>query len=424
MCRLSILLVHVVSFFAATALAAAAADNWPQWRGPDADGVAPAGDYPVEFSADHGVAWQVALPGRGTSTPAVWDDRIFVTCGADGQDTVVCYDMSGHELWRQQLGPERAGKHPNGSGSNPSPVTDGRHVVVYFKSGSLACFDVDGKQLWRVNLQDRYGPDTLWWDLGTSPVLAGDRVIVAVLQAGDSYLVALDVASGEVLWKQPRQYQCANESDQAYTTPHVVPIDGRDVIVTWGADHLTGHALDSGQLLWECGAFNPDGKGNWRAIASPAISGDLAIVPYGRGDFLAAVRLGGSGDVTATNRVWEKQGLGGDVPSPVVRDGRVVLLSDSGRLWCVDAQSGNELWSAALPKSRHRFYASPVLAGDLLYSAREDGTLFVGRITDEGYTPLAANEMGESIIATPIPIRDGLLVRGEEHLFRIASARD
>src|SRR3954470_10480963 len=98
-----------------------ASENWPQWRGPLGSGVAAAGDYPVKFSNTEGVQWKVDLPGRGTSTPAVWDDRIFVTCAINGQDGVLCYDTQGKELWRKELGKERQGKHRNASGSNSSP---------------------------------------------------------------------------------------------------------------------------------------------------------------------------------------------------------------------------------------------------------------------------------------------------------------
>lgn len=402
---------------------AAAAENWPQWRGPLANGVAADGDYPVEFTSDQGVAWIAALPGAGCSTPAVWDDSIFVTCGIDGQDGVLCFAMDGRERWRKQLGPERPGKHRNGSGSNPSPVTDGERIIVYFKSGTLACFDFAGRESWRVNLHEKYGADTLWWDLGTSPVLAGDRVIVAVIQAGESYLVALEVATGDALWKAPRQFERPQESDQAYTTPQVVRIDGRDQLVVWGADHLTGHDLETGKMLWQCGGFNPDDQPMWRVIASPAIDGGIAVVPYGRSEYLAGIRLGGAGDVTESVRIWEKQGRGqgADVPTPAAKNGRAYVLGDAGRITCLTVATGDEIWTDDLPRSRSKFFSSPVLAGDKLYAAREDGIVFVGRIRDEGFELLAENDMGETIIAMPVPIRGGLLIRGREHLFRIAS---
>lgn len=399
----------------------ASAEDWPHWRGPQATGVAAAGDYPTKFSSDEAVAWKVELPGVGCSTPIVWGDAIYVTSGADGKDGVVAYGMDGRERWRHAFGEERPGKHRNGSGSNPSPATDGKHLVVYFKSGTLACLSLDGEEKWRINLQEKYGPDKLWWDLGTSPVLAGDRVIVAVMQSDDSYLAAFDIDTGKELWKVPRKYNCTVESDHAYTTPQVVNIDGREQLVVWGADHLTGHDLDTGELLWECGGFNPNDEQNWRVIASPAIEDDLAIVPYGRGEYLAGVRLGSKGDVTASARVWEKQGrgLGSDVPTPAIQDGRAYILNDAGRIICLNVETGDELWSDSLPRNRNKYFSSPVIGGDKLYAAREDGVIFVGRITDDGFELLAENEMGESTIAAPVPIRGGLLIRGREHLFRI-----
>lgn len=412
------LFILVAAIFAP---ATGASDNWPEWRGPSAQGVGAEGDYPVKFTSDAGVAWKVELPGAGCSTPAVWDDSIFVTCGIDGQDGMVCYGLDGRERWRRQLGLERPGKHRNGSGSNPSPVTDGKHVAAYFKSGTVAGLTTDGRELWRVNLQDKYGKDSLWWDIGSSPVLSGDRVLVAVMQAGNSYLVALDLATGEVLWKVPREYACPVESDQAYASPQVVELDGRAVLVTLGSDHLTGHDVETGKLLWECGGFNPNNERMWRVIASAVIDGDVAFVPYGRGECLAGIRLGGSGDVTASNRLWEREGrgLGAEVPTPVVRDGLVYLLGDSGRVACFDIHSGDEQWSSNLPKSRQRYFSSPLLAGDKLYCPREDGIIFVGRVSDTGFELLAENDMGEPTIAAPVPIAGGLMIRGREHLFRI-----
>jgi len=397
--------------------------NWPQWRGPAGTGVAAPGAYATEFSADANVRWKVGLPGRGSSTPAVWGDHIFVTCPIDGEDGVVCYDFAGEELWREKLGKERDGKHRNGTGSNPSPVTDGEHVVVYFKSGTVACLDVSGALRWQVNLQQLYGKDTLWWDLGTSPVLAAGNAVIAVMQEGESYLVALDLGTGEPAWKQPRQFECARESDQAYTTPVVREIAGREVIVTWGADHLTGHDAETGKPLWSCGGFNPENQGMWRVIASAAVDNEIAVVPYGRGEFLAAVELGDAdSDITATHRLWEKSGLGSDVPTPILVGAHVLLLTDKGDVYFLDKMTGEELWQDKLPRGRDKYYASPVLAGDTLYCAREDGTIMTATIDTSasgGLNDIVENNMGEPVIATPVPVRDQLLVRGEQHLFLI-----
>jgi outer membrane protein assembly factor BamB len=392
------------------------ADNWPQWRGPNATGVAEDGDYPEEFSADRGLLWKVPLPGLGSSSPVTWGNHIFVTCIADGQDTICSYDFDGNQRWEKRLGPGREGKHRNGSGANPSPVTDGTHVVTYFKSGRVACHDFAGNEKWQRNLQQEYGEDTLWWDLGTSPILVGDKVVIAVMQSGDSYLVALNVADGSEVWKQKRQYVRPEESDHAYTTPQLAKVGGKDVIVTWGADHITGHDAATGKLLWEQGPslFNPRDEQNWRVIASHAMGDGVAVVPYGRGKFLAGVPLRDS-----AKPLWEDQGdVGADVPTPIVHDSKVYVLTDTGKVVCRDLKTGEELWTGALPKDRDKFYASPVLADGKLYCAREDGMVFVASVDNDGLHLLAENDMGERVIATPVPVRNSILIRGEQHLYR------
>ncbi|MBA3481181.1 MAG: PQQ-like beta-propeller repeat protein [Pirellulales bacterium] len=413
-------LVALVSVL--TLAQAAVADNWPQWRGPNAAGIAAEGDYPVDFSGDENVTWKVESPGVGSSSPTVWGDAIFVTSIIDGQDGLSKFDFNGKELWQKKLGPGLEGKHRNGSGSNPSPVTDGMHVVTYFKSGRVACHDFDGNELWQVNLQEKYGENTLWWDLGTSPVLVDGKVVIAVMQSGDSYLVALDVANkGAEVWKQKRQYVRPEESDHAYTTPQLANVDGRDVIVTWGADYLTGHDAKTGEPLWELGPFNPKEEANWRVIASHAMGDGVAVVPYGRGKFLAGVPLKVEHSGTP-QPLWEEQGeVGPDVPTPIVAGGKVYILTDTGKVVCRDLKTGDELWADALPRDKDKYYASPVLADEKLYFTREDGVVFVADVSD-GFKLLTSkdgNDMGERIIATPAPVRDSLLIRGEKHLFRI-----
>jgi outer membrane protein assembly factor BamB len=379
--------------------------------------VAGEGAYPTEFSASKGVLWKLPLPGMGSSTPAVWEERIFVTCGIEGQDGVLACDWDGKILWQKTLGPERPGKHKNGSGSNPSPITDGKQVVVYYKSGTMASFTLEGELNWQTNLQERYGEDTLWWDLGTSPVFAGDRIVVAVMQEEASYVVALNAADGSEAWKVDRTFPVQKETGQSYTTPYLTEIDGKETLVVWGADHLTGHDPASGATLWTCGGFNPEDKPMWRVIASPGFTDGIAVVPYGRTKFVAAVKMGGSGDITKSARLWEREGLGADCPSPVGRDGKVYLLSDRGQINCMDASTGRDLWEDAIPRASANYFASPILASDLLYCVREDGVVAVVKVSDSGMETLAQNDMGERLTGAPVPVRERLLLRGAEHLY-------
>ena len=232
------------------AVAIVRADNWPNWRGPGSNGVAQGDNYPTSWSKTENVLWQVKLPGKGASTPVVWGKQIFLTCGVEGQNTVVCLDRAGKTLWQTVVGQERAGKHKKATGSNPSAVTDGEHVFVYFKSGDLACLDFAGKVVWKQNLQQLYGEDTLWWDLGTSPVLTHSEVVVAVMQTGPSYLAAFDKATGQAVWKQDRNVEAPSEAAQSYSTPLVLQEAGREILVVLGADHVTGHDAATGKELW------------------------------------------------------------------------------------------------------------------------------------------------------------------------------
>ena len=407
----------LLGFSALFSLTPLGAANWPQWRGPDGTSLAVPGDYPTKFSPSENVLWKVKLPGVGSSTPAVWGDRIFVTCGIDGEDGVVAYDWNGTELWRETLGPERPGKHKNGSGSNPSPITDGKNLVVYYKSGTVASLTHDGVVNWKVNLQQQFGEDTLWWDLGTSPVFAAGNIVIAVMQEGESYVVALNPADGTVVWKVDRTFPVKKETGQSYTTPYLTTLDGVETLVIWGADRLTGHDPKSGETLWTCGGFNPEDKAMWRVIASPGFVDGIAVVPYGRTKYTAGVKLGGSGDITATARLWERNDLGSDCPTPVGRDGRVYLLSDRGEIHCLDAKTGKDLWKDAIPRASANYYSSPILAGDLLYAAREDGMVAVVKVGDSGMELLSQNDMGERLAAAPVPVGGKLLLRGVGHLF-------
>jgi outer membrane protein assembly factor BamB len=390
--------------------------HWPQWRGPAGSGAAPDGAYPDRLAPESNLRWKTRLPGLGASTPAVWGDLIVLTCAVDGRNAVCCYDYEGELQWQRLLGPARPGKHRNASASNPSPVTDGRHVVVYFKSGELAALDLAGEVVWQRNLQEEYGEDTLWWDLGTSPVLADGKVIVAVMQAGESYLLAVELATGDNAWRTPRQYERPPESDQAYTTPQVVEFAGQQAVVTWGADHVTCHAVATGDLLWETGGFNPNNEGMWRVIASAVVADDLVVVPYGRGRFVAAVRLGALASEGVAEFAWQLRGVGSDVPTPAAIGPHVYVLTDDGELLRVDRETGAELDRLALPRSRAKFYASPSLAGQYLYAAREDGAVFTVSIAGDLELVHEA-DLGEQVLATPAPVGGEVLIRGSEHLY-------
>ena len=398
--------------------------DWRAWRGPLGNGSTEQGTYPDKFSANK-YLWRTELPGRGCSTPILLHERIYLTAPVAGDDALLCYDYRGAEKWRTVFGKENPGKHRNGSGSNASPVTDGKEVFVFFKSGTFAAVDLDGKTRWKTDLVERFGKDTLFWDHGTSPVLTEKFVIMARMHQGESWLAAFDKASGEMAWKVARNYKTPTECDHGYSTPLVIQHQGKESILVWGAEHLTIHDSTNGQVRWSCGNFNPDANKLWPAIASPVIVGDMAVIAYGRNDRgiprLHGIRLVGSGDVTATSHMWQRDDVGTFVPTPVAYKGRVILVRDRGEVECIDPATGKTIWSDTFPKHRANFYASPLIAGDKLYAPREDGTVFVASVTNDKFTLLSENDMAESVIGSPVPARDRILIRGEKHLFCIAS---
>jgi len=395
-------------------------ENWPSWRGPNQNGTAIGQDFPVEWTLDS-IAWKVDFSGKSGSTPIVWGDKIFLTLGVDGTNTVVCLNREGKEQWRTSVGKEKPGKHKKGSGANSSPVTDGTHLYVYFKSGDLAALDFSGKVVWQENLQKMYGEDTLWWDLGTSPVLTSSHVVVACMQSlpSPSYLAAFDKKTGKEAWKVDRETGAPEEAAQSYSTPIVTTYQGDEQIVVLGADFVTCHSAKDGKELWRVGTLNPDQERYWRSIASPVIAGDIVLAPYARGNTLTAIRMGGSGDVTKSHVLWMEKGLSADVPTPTVRGKHVFVTTDKGTIGCLDVETGKEVWKTTMEKNRRAYSSSPILANGVLYVTREDAKTFA--VDTKTHQVKAINTLGkdEFVVATPVFIGGDVLIRTFEHLYCI-----
>jgi outer membrane protein assembly factor BamB len=413
-----------LAVWAATAGLASA--EWPSWRGAGATGSVGGSGYPVRWTAD-GVAWKQALPGKGGSTPVVQGGRLYLTTPADGQDAVVAFDLQGRQQWLTKLGSESPAKHRTlGSSANASPVVDAAGVVVSFRSGRLAALGLDGAVQWQLNLAEKFGEENLFWDTGSSPVLVDGLVVLARLHGGDSWLAAFDRKTGAVRWQEKRNFKAPPENDNGYTTPVVFRHGDRLALLVWGADRLTAHAVADGSRLWTCEGFNPAGTGYWPAIASPVVAGGLAIVPVGRDDRpgqarLHGIRLDGKGDVTSTHRAWKREDVGVFVATPVVHGGHVYLLRHRGEVVCLDPATGRTLWAEPLPKGTASYYASPVIAGGVLYAAREDGMVFAAKV-DGKLEVLGENPMGERIVASPAVANGRLFLRGDKHLFCIGAA--
>jgi len=399
--------------------------DWPGWRGPHGNGVADGAGYPVEWSAEANLLWTTQLPGAGGSTPAVTGDRIFLTLNTGGENRLLCFGMDGAEQWSKPLGVEVPAKHKKATGSNSSPVTDGTHVFAYFKSGDLGCFSLEGDLLWKMNAHDEFGKvtkETLWWDLGNSPVLIDGAIVLSCVQSGPSWIAAIRRTDGKVLWSVARDLDAPVEANQSYSTPTVVRNDdGSQTIVVLGSDHVTAHSAADGHELWRVGGLNPEGEKYFRSISSPVVSSGIVLAPYARGTTLTAIRLGGSGDVTASHVLYTNSDTSSDVPTPAVLGNRVFICGDAkrerGKVYCLDLESGKTIWAGQLAKSRHTFSSSPIVADGKLYLAREDGTVFVVDAEADEFDILAENSLAnEFTVATPVFIGGKILLRSHSSL--------
>ena len=417
-------LVSLFGLLVVTVAALADDGNWTNWRGPSGHGSKENGSYAHKFDGEN-VTWKAPLPGKGCSTPIILNETIYVTSAIDGHDGLIAFDWNGKEKWRTKFGEEIAGKHRNGSGSNASPVTDGDAIYVYYKSGTFAAVESDGSIRWQQNIVEQFGPDTLFWDHGISPVLTQDHVVMTRMHKGESWLAAFDKDTGKIVWKQPRNYDVNIENDHGYASPQVIDHEGNEALLVWGAEHLTIHSVQDGKVLWTVGNFNPKQNKLWPTIAMPVVVDDMAVIAYGRNDRkiprLHGIKLSGSGDMTEKNRIWKRDDVGTFVPSPVAYKGRVYLVRDRGEVECLDPMTGESIWSDKFPRSKSNYYASPLIAGDKIFAPREDGVVFVASVKDDKFELLSKNEMEEPVIGSPVPSKDRIFIRGEHHLFCIAN---
>lgn len=402
------------------------AEDWTSWRGSSGNSVAEGTGYPTKWSADSGVIWKAEIVGIGASSPVVSRGHIFLTSTADNRNKVTCLTMDGDIKWTKSLGKSIEGKQgKDGTGANPSAVTDGENVFVYFKSGDFGCFDFDGNLQWETNVFERFAKvtsETLWWDLGTSPVLTSDAVVITMMHSGPSYLAAFRPTDGKLLWKQDRQTDAPREAAQSYTTPVVTTNpDGLEVIVVTGADYVTGHDVSNGKELWRVGSLNPESNEFFRSISSSVSNGDVVVAPYARGDSLTTIQLGKLTD-GQTRIAWDKTETSADVPTPVIHGDRVFVLRDvkknRGTVDCINVKTGDLIWTGQLPPHRSTYRASPIYSDGLLYATRQDGTIFVLDATGDEFKLISENKIADGhTIATPAFVDGKILIRSGETLY-------
>jgi outer membrane protein assembly factor BamB len=423
------------------------AQHWPAFRGANASGVADGQSLPIEWDVATGqnVVWKTPLDGIAVSSPIVWGDRVFLSTAVSGDpkqgirtglygDVEPVTDDSKH-TWRLLSLDKRTGKvlwdrvahegvprtkrHPKSSQASPTPVTDGKHVVVSFGSEGLYAFDFSGEQLWKqdlgvLNAGWFFDPD-YEWGVGSSPIIYKNLVIVQCDIQKNSYIAAFDVDTGKPVWRTER------DEIPSWATPTVIEANGTTELVTQATNFTRGYDPLTGKELWRL-------SGNSEVtIPTPIAGPGFAIVTNGyRGvQPIIAIKPGATGDITLTGDqtssahiAWSTKRGGPYIPTPVIYQNQLYIVQTNGVLATYDVVTGKQIDQERLGGTGGAFSASPVAGDGKVYFSSEDGDIFVVKAGPK-YELLAKNSIGEVVMATPA-LSDGLLiVRGLKHVHAI-----
>ncbi|HEX5709026.1 MAG TPA: PQQ-binding-like beta-propeller repeat protein [Pyrinomonadaceae bacterium] len=429
------------SLLSAPAATLAADANWPQWRGPASLGVSPERNIPDEWGPAKNVKWKTAIPGKSHSSPIVWGKRVFLTTAVEGETvpgakavrhvtpdgkdwmhpdsvgadkkhsfrTLALDRDTGKVIWERTAweGNPYDDRHRKSSYAASTPATDGRTVFAYFGPEGLYAYDFDGKLLWKADV-GRIGSVGL--GTGTSPVLYENLVIIQ----GDSdfgensSLVALDKRTGKEVWRVARKVQVS------WATPILVRTAKRTELVTSGAESVVAYDPATGKELWRSKGLGSN------AIPSPVAASDMVYLFAGFPVKITyAIRLGASGDVTDTpNVAWQYAKGTAYVPSPILYNDLLYLMSDKGILTALDAKSGKIVYEGGRVPVPAAFTASPVAADGRLFLTSEDGDTFVVR-AGPVHEVVRTNTVGEPVYASPAIAAGKIFIRGERHLYCI-----
>jgi outer membrane protein assembly factor BamB len=401
----------------AAALVGGAAD-WPCWRGPDGLGVSSEKGFPVHWSKSENVRFSVDIPGRGSSSPAVVGDRLYVTTQTDdtGMHVLALNAATGAVLWDTEVGRGKVRAHKLHNMATPSPVADAGHVWVRFGTGVVACLDTSGRIVWQRNLSAEYGEYNANHGLGTSPMLDQGRLFIACMHQAPSYLLALDPATGKNLWKKDRNLGPKDEAQDSYSSPIFVRSGGRTQLVLAGAEAVNAYDPATGDQLWIHGGLKvPHPYG--RTISGPA-AGDGVIVVVASGfqnqGFTIGLKAEGRGDRPESDRLWTSRKYSADCSTPLVYRGNVYAVRDDGMASCLDVRTGEPHWQERLFTGNVK--VSPVAADGLVYFTSGQATCYVVKASPR-MEVVATNEVNEFTQATPALSRGRVYQRTESRLY-------
>lgn len=405
------------AFTIACASAFAAADAWPQFRGPGGQGISIATNVPVEWSSSNRITWKVAVPGRGWSSPVVAAGKIYLTSaeasGGPGGISLraLCFSAAdGKLLWiTEVLQPDAASVvalHKKNSQASATPIVTGDRLYVHFGHLGTAALDLSGKVLWRQTTLN-YSP---FHGNGGSPELVGDALVISCDGSTNPIVVALSRQTGDVRWKTPRVSPVKNRF--SFSTPLTLEVGGEQQIISPGSGFVGAYRPADGCELWRVNY----GEG-FSVVPRPVFAHGLVFICTGfnTASLLGIKPAGARGDVTGTNVAWSHRKGVPTTSSPIVLGDEIYFVSDGGVATCLNARTGEVYWNERLGGD---FSASPVAAEGRLYFQNETGTGFVLK-AGRTFALLATNNLAERTLASVVVVDNALFIRSEAHLWCI-----
>ena len=390
------------------------AENWPRFRGVDGRGISSSTGIPSQWSEEN-YRWVVDLPGAGNSSPVIWQDRLFITAANEQAAAryLICFNKAdGTERWRAETPLVKYKKHKNNSFASSTPAVDEKHVYQLWHSKeqtSLIAYDHEGAEIWRYEL----GPYLHGQGGATSPIVAGESVVVAHDHKSDSFLVAVDRVTGNPKWKIPRAGKRA-----CYSTPCVrTTNDGNEeLIFVHCYEGVIGVDAASGEQHWH---IDPFGREPQRALASPIVADGMVIAGSGAvgGDRqIVAITIQGEGTDSVAGEAYRLVRQAPHVPSPLAIGNRLYLWNDGGIVTCCDLATGDVIWQKRVGGN---YFSSPIAAGNRIFSIDTSGEVVV-IAADDQFRVIAKNAMGQSSRASLAASDNVLYVRTDSRLFAIA----
>jgi outer membrane protein assembly factor BamB len=405
-------------------------ENWPMWRGASGLGISDDKKLPVEWSATNNITWKVQMPGRGNSTPIVWDEKILVTQPLEVKQerALLCFDrLDGKLLWQRTVkytAPEES--HRTNPYCSESPATDGERIIAVYGSAGVFCYDLKGKELWKRDL----GKISFEWGAAASPVIHGNLVYIYRGPDPKAHLIALDKRTGKTVWKiDDPDVNIAGRTDGfrgnksrgwicSFSTPILVKTANREALVMSYPGSLAGIQPNTGKLIWQCGGLNP-------LIYSSPIAGENVVV--GMGGFFGttvAVAADGSGDMTPKT-LWRTERTPNRLGSGVVHQGHVYVLNTNGIMECLELKTGKVKFSERVrgrgPKQES--WSSMLLAGDKIFIPNQSGETIVLRAKPK-FELIGINSLDGTLTNSSLAASEGqFFLRTHKHLWCIGKRK-